>query len=207
MLRIAAPSSGMLRTASVPADSTRAPPMTPCMQLWHLASCWPFGSGSPRRRPARGGSAPARPGLEGAGAQSLVRPQGEAGDPPGPGRAPRRVPRAPDVLERDQGARGDPGDRRRPRARSTPRLLLTGAEAGHPVQFVPKFEPPTGSPIAIEVQWRQDGKIQQAGCPPMGQGREDEGPAGASTGSSPAASALRRSRSPRNRATPPTRAT
>jgi len=40
-------------------------------------------------------------------------------------------------------------------------LLLTGAEAGQPVQFVPKFVPPTGSAIAIEVTWMRDGKIQK----------------------------------------------
>ena len=39
-------------------------------------------------------------------------------------------------------------------------LLLTGAEPGHPVQFVPKFEPPTGATIAIELRWLQDGKVQ-----------------------------------------------
>lgn len=38
-------------------------------------------------------------------------------------------------------------------------LLLTGAEVGHPVRFRPKFEPPSGSPIAITVQWERDGKI------------------------------------------------
>src|SRR5205823_3091950 len=32
-------------------------------------------------------------------------------------------------------------------------LLLTGAETGHPVQFVPKFEPPAGTAIAIEFLW------------------------------------------------------
>ncbi len=32
-------------------------------------------------------------------------------------------------------------------------LLLTGAEQGHPVRFEPKFEPPTGSAIAIELTW------------------------------------------------------
>jgi hypothetical protein len=37
-------------------------------------------------------------------------------------------------------------------------LLLTGAEPGRPVQFLPKFEPPTGSAIAIELRWNQDGK-------------------------------------------------
>jgi hypothetical protein len=41
-------------------------------------------------------------------------------------------------------------------------LILTGAEEGHPVQFVPKFEPPSGTPIAIEMQWRQDGQLRKA---------------------------------------------
>ena len=41
-------------------------------------------------------------------------------------------------------------------------LLLTGAEAGHPVRFVPKFEPPSGTVIAIDVEWRQDGKAHKA---------------------------------------------
>ncbi len=40
-------------------------------------------------------------------------------------------------------------------------LLLTGAEAGHPVRFAPKFEPPTGSPISIEMQWREDGQVKK----------------------------------------------
>src|SRR3954451_16096602 len=35
-------------------------------------------------------------------------------------------------------------------------LLLTGAAPGHPVRFLPKFEPPAGSPIAIELQWQED---------------------------------------------------
>jgi hypothetical protein len=38
-------------------------------------------------------------------------------------------------------------------------LLLTGATPGHPVRFLPKFEPPAGSAIAIELRWRQGGKI------------------------------------------------
>jgi hypothetical protein len=37
-------------------------------------------------------------------------------------------------------------------------LLLAGAEPGHTVRFVPKFEPPTGSAIAIELRWLQDGQ-------------------------------------------------
>jgi hypothetical protein len=41
-------------------------------------------------------------------------------------------------------------------------LLLTGAKPGHPVQFLPKFEPPAGSAIGIEFTWRQDGKIQKS---------------------------------------------
>jgi hypothetical protein len=41
-------------------------------------------------------------------------------------------------------------------------LQLTGAKTGHPVQFLPKFVPPSGDPIAIEVQWRQEGKTYHA---------------------------------------------
>lgn len=41
-------------------------------------------------------------------------------------------------------------------------LLLTGAEVGHPVRFRPKFEPPSGSPIAIAVQWERDGQTVEA---------------------------------------------
>jgi hypothetical protein len=41
-------------------------------------------------------------------------------------------------------------------------LILTGAEPGHPVRFVPKFEPPTGSTIAIDLQWKQDGQIHKS---------------------------------------------
>jgi hypothetical protein len=41
-------------------------------------------------------------------------------------------------------------------------LLATGARKGEPVQFVPKFIPPTGSPIAIELRWRQDGQTRTA---------------------------------------------
>ncbi len=41
-------------------------------------------------------------------------------------------------------------------------LILTGAEVGHPVRFDPKFEPPDGTPIAIEVEWEQAGKWKKA---------------------------------------------
>jgi hypothetical protein len=41
-------------------------------------------------------------------------------------------------------------------------LLLTGAEKGRPVSFAPKFEPPSGSPIGIELRWRQDGQLLRA---------------------------------------------
>jgi hypothetical protein len=37
-------------------------------------------------------------------------------------------------------------------------LLLAGAEPGHPVRFVPRFEPPEGAVIGIEVRWQQDGR-------------------------------------------------
>jgi len=40
-------------------------------------------------------------------------------------------------------------------------LLMTGADAGKPVQFFPKFEPPTGTAIAIELMWMRDGKVQK----------------------------------------------
>ena len=33
-------------------------------------------------------------------------------------------------------------------------LLSVGAKSGHPVRWDPKFEPPTGTEIAIEVRWR-----------------------------------------------------
>ncbi len=41
-------------------------------------------------------------------------------------------------------------------------LLLTGAEPGHPVRFEPKFEPPAGTPIAIELLWMTDGKLHRS---------------------------------------------
>lgn len=41
-------------------------------------------------------------------------------------------------------------------------LLLTGAEPGHPARFVPKFEPPAGTTIAIELLWKADGKINRS---------------------------------------------
>jgi hypothetical protein len=41
-------------------------------------------------------------------------------------------------------------------------LLLTGAEAGHPVRFLPKFEPPAGTAIAIELEWEHDGKTRRS---------------------------------------------
>jgi hypothetical protein len=42
-------------------------------------------------------------------------------------------------------------------------LLLVGSEKGHPVRFEPKFEPPTGSAIAINLEWVDaKGKTQTA---------------------------------------------
>jgi hypothetical protein len=38
-------------------------------------------------------------------------------------------------------------------------LLAAGATVGNPVQFAPEFRPPSGSPIAMELRWRQDGKL------------------------------------------------
>jgi hypothetical protein len=41
-------------------------------------------------------------------------------------------------------------------------LLLTGAKPGHTVRFLPKFEPPTGDAIAIDLSWQQDGQVRVA---------------------------------------------
>jgi hypothetical protein len=42
-------------------------------------------------------------------------------------------------------------------------LLALGAEPGHPAKFQPKFVPPTGTEIAIEVRWKDaKGKVQSA---------------------------------------------
>jgi hypothetical protein len=41
-------------------------------------------------------------------------------------------------------------------------LILTGAEPGHPAQFVPKFEPPAGTATAIELLWEQDGQLHRS---------------------------------------------
>jgi hypothetical protein len=42
-------------------------------------------------------------------------------------------------------------------------LLLTGADPGHPVRFDPKFEPPAGSKVAIDLEWTdRDGKPRRA---------------------------------------------
>lgn len=40
-------------------------------------------------------------------------------------------------------------------------LLLTGATPGHPVQFEPQFAPPTGTEVAIEVEWTAAGKSRK----------------------------------------------
>lgn len=41
-------------------------------------------------------------------------------------------------------------------------LLLTGATPGHPVRFLPQFEPPAGSTIDIELEWKADGERRKA---------------------------------------------
>jgi hypothetical protein len=41
-------------------------------------------------------------------------------------------------------------------------LLLTGAEVGRPVSFTPKFAPPAGTAIRIELEWTQDGQPRKA---------------------------------------------
>ena len=42
-------------------------------------------------------------------------------------------------------------------------LLRTGAEAGHPVQFVPEYLPATGTEIDVAVRWKDEkGEVQTA---------------------------------------------
>ena len=42
-------------------------------------------------------------------------------------------------------------------------LLSVGAKPGHPAQFEPKFIPPTGTEVAIEVRWKDNkGKVQSS---------------------------------------------
>jgi len=41
-------------------------------------------------------------------------------------------------------------------------LLLTKAEPGHPVRFVPKFEPPAGSKVGIRLEWTDMAGKKQA---------------------------------------------
>jgi len=41
-------------------------------------------------------------------------------------------------------------------------LLLTGAEPGRPIRFLPKFIPPSGSSIGIELHWTEEGKPRRA---------------------------------------------
>jgi hypothetical protein len=41
-------------------------------------------------------------------------------------------------------------------------LLLTGAEPGHPVRFLPQLEPPAGTRIALELIWRADGQERRS---------------------------------------------
>ncbi|MGD9127474.1 MAG: YdjY domain-containing protein [Planctomycetia bacterium] len=42
-------------------------------------------------------------------------------------------------------------------------LILVGAEQGKPVQFQPEYQAATGTPVAIDVVWKdKDGKIQKA---------------------------------------------
>jgi len=41
-------------------------------------------------------------------------------------------------------------------------LFLAGAKEGHPVRYRPKFEPPAGDAIAIELEWLDGGKPRKA---------------------------------------------
>jgi hypothetical protein len=41
-------------------------------------------------------------------------------------------------------------------------LILVAGEPGHPVRFRPKYEPPAGPLIAIELQWSEQGQVKKA---------------------------------------------
>lgn len=41
-------------------------------------------------------------------------------------------------------------------------LLLTGADPGLPVQYLPKFRPPSGTPIAIDLEWKEANQEKKA---------------------------------------------
>jgi hypothetical protein len=41
-------------------------------------------------------------------------------------------------------------------------LILVAGEPGHPVRYRPKFQPPEGPAISIELEWTQDGKPLRA---------------------------------------------
>ena len=84
-------------------------------------------------------------------------------------------------------------------------LLLTGAEPGHPVRFVPKFEPPPGRRSPSSSSGRATAR--PTGPTPASWVKDEKaGSRSPRTGSSPAASCSR-TRSPRRRSTPPTRET
>ena len=68
-------------------------------------------------------------------------PQGEAAGPPRPGRAPRGAARAPALPQGDQGARGDPRDRRLP-CQIHAGLLLRRRRAGPPRPLPPQVRAP-----------------------------------------------------------------
>ena len=67
-------------------------------------------------------------------------------------------------------------------------LLLTGAEAGHPVRFLPKFEPPTGTADRHRAGMGRGRQDPQGRRPRLGPRRATKKPARPPTGSSPAAS-------------------
>ena len=52
-------------------------------------------------------------------------------------------------------------------------LILVAGKPGHPVHYKPKFEPPDGPPVAIDLEWTADGKtLAQGRRQVLDQGRE-----------------------------------
>ena len=71
-------------------------------------------------------------------------------------------------------------------------LILTGADPGHPVRYRPEFQPAEGPPIAVTVEWIEDGKTRTGRRPDLGPGGRVGQAAGRSAGSSPAACEIER---------------
>ena len=188
-------------------DHTPSKASKSCTPAW----LWPWSWSFPTASAADDGDKPkaealqARPVLEKPGTQSLVRSQGETGGPPSPGGVAGGLPRAFHVLERDQGARGDPGDRRRSPPDSR-RLAPDGgrARSSRAVRAQVRAPDGLGDRDRAAVEARRPGPARRT--PASGSRTRRRRHPWRSTGFSPAASSTK-TPPPRSRSTPPTRET